>query len=255
MKFKRLPYLTIVLLVLAIFMSLFTGCTTKEIPIPDVKENVYIYDEDNIIDDDIEQKLNTMLVDLESQTEAEVVVISVEGLLDKSIEDYANKLFNTLGIGKKGKDNGILLLISRSDEKVRLEIGRGLEGCLNDAKCGSILDDFFVPYRESDEYTKATDLTIQAVLKVLSEEYEITIKGLDTEAIQIEDPKQLTMWQWALIIFAILIVLIVIECISGHFMGDGFGDGIIFLILTSFDGGDSGGGFGGGFSGGGGASR
>ncbi len=91
-----------------------------------------------------------MLVELEEKTESEFVIVSVESLLDRTIEDYANNLFNTLGIGKKGQDNGALLIFSRSDEKVRLEIGRGLEGCLNDAKCGRILDNYFVPYREMD---------------------------------------------------------------------------------------------------------
>ena len=127
-------------MLLITFVIMLTGCTTSEkIPIPKVEKDVYIYDEDNIIDDDVEEKLNKMLVELEKKSEVEFVVVSVESLLDRSIEDYANNLFNTLGIGKKEKDNGLLLLFSRSDKKVRLEIGRGLEGCLNDSKCGRIL--------------------------------------------------------------------------------------------------------------------
>lgn len=247
-------------MVLTTLMSMLTGCTTSEkIPIPTIEKDVYIYDEDNIIDDDVEENLNKMLVELEEKTEVEFAVISVESLLDRSIEDYANNLFNTLGIGKKGEDNGILLLFSRSDEKVRLEIGRGLEGCLNDSKCGRILDDYFVPYRENDEYTEATKLTVNAVLKVLCEEYDITITGLNTESIQIEEPDELTLGQWVIIIVIIIILLIVLEWITGRIFGDGFGDGIVFIILEclgdSSSSGFSGGGFGDGFSGGGGASR
>ena len=167
-------------MLLITFVIMLTGCTTSEkIPIPKVEKDVYIYDEDNIIDDDVEEKLNKMLVELEKKSEVEFVVVSVESLLDRSIEDYANNLFNTLGIGKKEKDNGLLLLFSRSDKKVRLEIGRGLEGCLNDSKCGRILDDYFVPYRENDEYTKATEMTVKAVLNVVAEEYKIGIQGLE----------------------------------------------------------------------------
>ena len=260
MKKKRIISCMILLTVLTTLMSMLTGCTTSEkIPIPTVEKDVYIYDEDNIIDDDVEENLNKMLVELEEKTEVEFAVISVESLLDRSIEDYANNLFNTLGIGKKGKDNGVLLLFSRSDEKVRLEIGRGLEGCLNDSKCGRILDNYFVPYRENDEYTEATKLTVNAVLKVLCEEYDIAITGLNTESIQIEEPDELTLGQWIIIIVIIIFLLIVIEWITGHIFGDGFGDGIVFIILDclcdSSSSGSSGGGFGGGFSGGGGASR
>lgn len=257
MKKKRSISYLVVLLVSTFLMSLLTGCATSEkIPLPTVEKDVYIYDEDNIIDDDVEEELNKMLVELEEKTEAEFAVISVESLLDKSIEEYANNLFNTLGIGKKGKDNGVLLLISRSDTKVRLEIGRGLEECLNDAKCGRILDDYFVPYRESDEYTEATELTVKAVLCVLIEEYDITISGLDVESIEIEEADDLSLGETILLIIVIIVILIIIEWITGHIFGDGFGDGLVFVILSSGgSGGSSSGGFGGGFSGGGGASR
>lgn len=253
MNKKRIISYVVLLMVLTALMSMFAGCATSEkIPIPTVKENVFIYDEDNIVDDDVEEALNKMLVELEEKTEVEFSVVSVESLLDRSIEDYANNLFNTLGIGKKGKDNGVLLLFSRSDEKVRLEIGRGLEGCLTDSKCGRILDDYFVPYRENDDYTKATEMTVKAVLTVIAEEYEIDIQGLETDDISIEDESKDKISDY-------ICVIIIIACII-----------ILSIIFTFFSGGDDGssggyfggssGGFssssfGGGFSGGGGASR
>lgn len=254
MKGRR-KFSHLVLILVAInLVSMLTGCATSEkIPIPTAQKDVYIYDEDNIIDDDVEEQLNQMLVELEEKTEAEFVVISVESLLDQSVEDYANNVFNTLGIGKKDQDNGVLLLFSRSDEKVRLEIGRGLEGCLNDSKCGRILDTYFVPYRENDEYTEATQMTVTAVLTVVSEEYDVTLSGLDSTSIQIEEPDELTGME----IIIIIIGLIILEWITGHIFGDGFGDGIVFLFISSGGGSSSSsrGGFGGGFSGGGGASR
>ena len=250
MRKKRIISCMMLLMVLTTLMSMLTGCAASEkIPIPTVEKDVYIYDEDDIIDDDVEKELNKMLVELEEKTDAEFAIVSGESLLDRSIEDYANNLFNTLGIGKKGKDNGVLLLFSRSDEKVRLEIGRGLEGCLNDAKCGRILDNYFVPYRENDEYTKATEMTVKAVLNVIAEEYEINIQGLEKD-LPVEDDSDdgLPLWVWIIIIIgAIAIVVIGAICDDGSSSGGGFFGGS--------SGGFSGGGFGGGFSGGGGASR
>lgn len=148
-------------------------------------------------------------------------------------------------LGKKGKDNGVLLLFSRSDEKVKLEIGRGLEGCLNDSKCGRILDDYFVPYRENDEYTKATEMTVKAVLNVIAEEYEIDIQGLEKD-LSVEDDSDdgLSLWEW------IMIILIAIKVILIAFYGSSSGG-----YYGGASSGSSSGGFGGGFSGGGGASR
>lgn len=248
MRKRRIISCMMLLLVLATLMSMLTACTTSEkIPISTAEKDVYIYDEDNIIDDNVEKELNQMLVELEKKTEIEFVVVSVKSLLDQSIEDYSNNLFNTLGIGKKGEDNGILLLFSRSDEKVRLEIGRGLEGCLNDSKCGRILDTFFVPYRENDKYTKATKMTVQAVLNVLAEEYEINIQNLE-EDIQVEDNSDngIPLWLWIILIFLVILIFSVGSDSSSSSHGGFFGGS---------SGGFSSGGFGGGFSGGGGTSR
>lgn len=253
MNKKRIISPVVFLAVLSMLLSILSGCATSEkIPIPTVQKDVYIYDDDNIIDDDIENELNQMLVQLEEKTEAEFAVVSVKSLLGRSIEDYSNNIFNTLGIGKKNKDNGVLLLFSRSDSKVRLEIGRGLEGCLNDAKCGRILDDYFVPYRESDEYTKATELTVNAVLNVIAEEYEIDIEGLEKNLTLEKNSEESSddgsfIWILLLILLIVIVVTILFSDSSGSSSGGYWGGS---------SGGFSGGGsFGGGFSGGGGASR
>ena len=252
MKKRRIISCVMLLSVFALLFASLTGCTTSEkIPIPTVEENVYIYDEDDVIDDDVEKTLNDMLVELEEKTDVEFAVISIESLLDRSIEEYANNLFNTLGIGKKGKDNGLLLLFSRSDEKVRLEIGRGLEGFLNDSKCGRILDDYFVPYRDADEYTKATEMTVNAVLNVIAEEYGISIDGLESNLTVEDSEDDLPLWVW--IIIAIIVIVIIAVAIGGS---GSSGGGYYSSSSGGFSGGGfSGGSFGGGFSGGGGASR
>lgn len=239
---------------LLLFVAIFTCSCSKaarEIPIPEVMQDVYVYDQNGIIDNQVEKTLNSMLVELEKETGVEFAVISVASLLDRDIESYSNKVFNTLGIGKEDKDNGVLLLFSRMDSRVRLEIGRGLEGCLNDGKCGRILDDYFVPYREEDKYTEATYNTVNAVLSVLAEEYEIQIDGLETVTVEEEEDDELDFWMILFIVIVVLIFIVIAAAVSdgdggygssGSFFGGGFGGG-------------SSGGFGGGFSGGGGASR
>lgn len=245
---KRSVSFVLTLVMLLTFISLLTSCvSSEEIPIPTAKEDVYIYDENNIIDDDVEKKLNLWLVELEKKTTAEFAVITTDSLRDYEIEEYANKIFNSLGIGKKEKDNGVLLLISKPDNRVRLEIGRGLEGCLNDSKCGRILDNYFVPYREKDEYTKATQLTVNAVLNEICKEYNVDINGLEENLPEAEESMD---WSLLLVIILTLVAVAIVIAILApdNSSGGGFGG--------SFGGGFSGGsGFGGGFSGGGGSSR
>lgn len=222
---------------------------SKEIPIPKAESNVYVYDDDNLFDESTERQINSMLIELEKKTDAEFVVNTVQSLLGKEIEDYSIKVANELGIGKKDKDNGVLLLISRSDTRVRLEIGKGLEGVLNDAKCGRILDKYFVPYRDNDEYSEATKLTVQAVINEIAKDAGVLIDGVD-ESITAPEPDKIP-WGWVIgIILAIIIILIIINWLT-----DGAVVDTISVIASSSDGDSGGGGFGGGSFGGGGASR
>ena len=240
------------LIILLILVLLGSTSQAQEIPIPKVKADVYVYDNDNLFDESIEEQLNNMLIDLEKKTSSEFAVITVESLLGKEIEDYSIKVANGLGIGKEDKDNGVLLLMSRSDKRVRLEIGKGLEGILNDAKCGRILDEYFVPYREKDEYTEATKLTVQAVINVIATDANVVIDGVDNSITTPEEEE--LPWLW--IIIGIIIVLII---------ANWFTDGMVFEFLiymladsgggSSGSSGSNGGGFGGGSFGGGGASR
>ena len=218
MKQKKLRTIVVLLLIaILILPGILTACSTipEDIPIPEVKKDIYIYDYNNSIDDTVESDLNEMLVQLENQTGIEFTVISVESLLDRTVESYTRYLFNELGIGKKDKGNGILLLFSPSDIKVRLEIGRGLEGTFNDSKSDRILDDYFIPYRNQGEYTKATELTVNAVLNVLAEEYTLDITNID-KSIQIEDSEEKEIPTWIIVLIIIIALAIIFIITDGN---------------------------------------
>lgn len=257
MKKRKMLLLFVTILLL---LSTLTGCSSEDtlkvtaLMIPDVKQDVYVYDQGNFLSDDVESQVNSFLVELEKQTTIEFAVITIPTLNDLTIEQYAVKLGNKLGIGKADKDNGILLLISKEDTKVRLEIGKGLQGILTDSVSGRILDQFFVPFRDEDNYDDATSKTVQAVINALSasEEYEISIKGIDTEIVA----KEIPLHVYILILVAIMLALLLIEWVTGNIWGDGFGDGIVVMFIdAAADTSPGGGSFGGGSFDGGGASR
>ena len=208
MNKKRIISYLMLLMVVTTLMSMLTGCTTSEKKsISSVENDVYIKNEDSIIADDVKENLTQTLVELESKTEVEFSVMSVESLLDRNIEEYANTIFNTLDIG----DNGVLLLFSRSDKKVRLEFGRGLEEYLNDSICDRILDTYFVPYCETNEYAKAIEMTETAVLTVISGEYKIDIQGLESNQSVEEKKSDLALTEFkARLLFSTIAIIIAI---------------------------------------------
>lgn len=256
MKFKR----WLCILLIAVIASL-TGCSLaddskKEMMVPKVEKDLYVYDQGNFLDDSVEKTANQMLVQLEQKSTIEFAVITIPSLNGIELKDYAVDLGNELGIGKADEDNGILLLISKEDEKVRLEIGDGLQATITDQTSGKLLDKFFVPHREKDDYDTAVLETIQGVINVLaaSEEYS----GLDIEGINKDLVLETYPWYYYLIaILVILLIAIFIEWITGHIFGDGFGDGLVCAIISSggSSSSSSGGSFGGGGFSGGGASR
>lgn len=96
--------------------------------------------------------LETQLADLERATSAEVAVVTMRTLGDRTVEDYATDLFNTWGIGKKDRDNGVLILVAVQDRAMRIEVGYGLEGILPDGLAGAVIRETFLPRFRADDY-------------------------------------------------------------------------------------------------------
>src|SRR5688572_12514443 len=105
----------------------------------------YVNDFASILDESDEEYLEGFLTSLESDTAAEVVVVTVRSLDGMTIERYANQLFAEWGIGKKQRDNGVLLLVAPDDRSVRIEVGYGLEAALPDGLAGDIIRTEIMP--------------------------------------------------------------------------------------------------------------
>jgi uncharacterized protein len=109
------------------------------------KPTGFVTDEAGIIDTATHQGLERSLNQFEKTTTIEIAVVTVPTLGGVSVEEYANKLFHAWGIGKRGSDNGVLLLVAKNDHKMRIEVGYGLESKLNDGQAGEIIRGM-VPY-------------------------------------------------------------------------------------------------------------
>ena len=105
----------------------------------------YVSDFANVLDDETTRTLILQLRALEQDTTAEIAVVTVPSLGELSLEDYAVQMFKEWGIGQKGKNNGILVLIVPSTHDMRIEVGYGLEGDLPDGLAGEIARTNFMP--------------------------------------------------------------------------------------------------------------
>ncbi|HEX8301214.1 TPM domain-containing protein [Sphingomonas sp.] len=96
-----------------------------------------------------EAKLSAQLASVQMRTKHEFIVVTVPSLGGHSIEDYGLTLGNYWGIGRKGFDDGVLLIVAPNERKVRIEVGKGLEKTLTNPEAGAIIQAAILPrFRE-----------------------------------------------------------------------------------------------------------
>lgn len=104
-----------------------------------------VVDAANVVPDNVEQSVNAELLDYQRRSGNQVAVAVVRTTEDTSIEDYSIDLAREWGVGEEGRDNGAVLVIAFEDRRLRIEVGRGLEGDLTDLEAGRIVRDRIAP--------------------------------------------------------------------------------------------------------------
>lgn len=126
----------------------------------------YINDFGQLLNDDEEQELTKIAAAFEQRTTAQLAVVTIETIKPfENIESYATKLFNTWGIGRKDKNNGVLLLIAVKDRRVRIEVGYGLERKLSNSRCKEILRTGVTPRLRESAYYKAMKTGMELIIE------------------------------------------------------------------------------------------
>jgi uncharacterized protein len=203
--------------------------------------------------------LESSLANFERETSNQIlVVIFPEWPADLVFDDYAQSLYRAAKIGQQGKDNGVLVLLSLKQGRIRIHTGRGLEGALPDALCIRIIRDDFAPQFRAKNYDESMKQGLAAIMAAAKGEY----KGNGKTVAEENAKKHASDENWVPIVIFILIFLFFMFMSMrrrGVFFGGGPGGGFFIGGPGRGDGGGfSGGGGGGGgddgFSGGGGDS-
>ncbi len=251
-------------------IALFTGALclpAAALDLTKLQPHGYVNDFANVLDPAGSQALEQYCANVEHATGAQIAIAIVPSLDGDPIEDDAAKLFHQWGIGKKGKDEGILILLAIQDKKQRAEIGYGLEPILPDGFVGETLRGIR-PILRQGNYAGALLAAAQQFGGRIAQSKGVSIGNMPVQY----GPDERKGLPWPLILIFIFIVLAILRARRGGGGGGGYGGGggfwpgvIIGNVLGSgrgggfggggFGGGSGGwGGFGGGDSGGGGAS-
>lgn len=132
-----------------------------------------VNDTANLIPLDQRQRIEAQLAQFEQQTSNQVSVLTVDSLDGEEIADYGNKVGRAWGLGQKGKDNGALLLVSKNDRKMRIEVGYGLEPVLTDLQTSVIQNQVIIPYFKKGDFGGGIEAGVTAILS--------TVQGKDVQ--------------------------------------------------------------------------
>ena len=110
------------------------------------------------------ERIEAKLAGFEKASGAQVAVLTIASLEGDALEEYALKVAQTWKLGRKGVDDGALLLVARDDRKMRIEVGYGLEAKLTDIACERILDDVMKPAFRDGEFGPGVEAGVNAIV-------------------------------------------------------------------------------------------
>ncbi len=243
------------------FLCLSVNISSSEIVIPERPLN-HVVDLAGIINPDVETNLNQYLLELEQKTTAQMVILTIKSLEGESLEDFSLTVaHDRWKLGQKGKDNGVLLLVSLDDRKYRFEVGYGLEGPLPDSLVGTIGRQYLVPYFQKGDYSTGIFAASLAAISEITAEAGVEITGMPKLRSRTSDRgtqkrKPTLLGKIFSILFFIGLIYLFIKhprllllLLMMNMMGGGRRSG--WSSGGGFGGGSFGGGGGGGFGGGG----
>lgn len=230
------------ILYLLLFISV--SCFSQDIKISYNPEQRFVTDLEDLLTTEQEQELNHILSDYEQKTTVEIAVLTTsdyEGYGD--IGDYAVRLGEKWGVGKKDVDNGLMIVISKANNENFVATGYGLEGYLTDAFTHRMQDSLFIPNFKEGKYYEGLTLYVNSCKEKIGDEYSektnstiTAVRGawewfwglpLWVKIILLVCYIALWIWNpwlaWYLTLFPIRIALLVVS--RGKFGGGSFGGG------------------------------
>ena len=138
------------------------------VPVPALKARVT--DLTRTLTQDQSAKLEQKLAAFEARKGSQIAVLIVPTTQPEAIEPYSIRVVEQWKLGRKGVDDGALLLVAKDDRALRIEVGYGLEGALPDATANRIVEDIIVPRFKTGDFYGGIDAGVDAMIKVVDGE-------------------------------------------------------------------------------------
>lgn len=221
---------------------------------PSISDPVgFVNDQAGVIDEPTRAKLEGFLDQVKKKTGADFAVLTVQTTAPLSPTDYKVRVFERWKLGRKGEDDGLLMLVAIEEREVRFETGYGLEGALPDGLQSRIVRERMAPRFQAGDYAGGIVAGVQACALRIAAERNVTLEW-DGRELRYDGARRSKMPWWVVLLVVVLFWFVVsrIARSGGGWQGPRRGGGWTTMGGGGWGGGFGGGSFGGGFGGGGG---
>ena len=209
----------------------------------------YVNDFAGVLNATTVEGLTQLSTEVDQKAKAQIAVVTIKTLEGDTVEDFANHLFQKWGVGNKGTDRGVMVLLATDDHKYWTEVGYGLEPILPDGKVGGF-GRSMLPLLRQGNYNSAVLQMVSQIAQVIAQDSHVSLDSVAgfpaaAPAAGENDGQEVHLTTGEIIILVILFIIIAPFAI--RFLGP-----LFLLSLLAGGGGRGGGNWGGGFGGGGG---
>lgn len=154
----------------------FSSIATHALEVPPLRGHVNDYAA--LLSPSAASYLEQQLTEFEQAESTQIVVLAIDSLVDESLEEYSIKVAEAWKIGQQKIDNGAILIIAKQDRKIRIEVGRGLEGKLTDLVSGRIIRNEISPRFKEGDFDGGVAAGVMAIMAVAKGEYSAAPRDL-----------------------------------------------------------------------------
>jgi len=187
-----------------------------------------IVDNAHLLPADRTASLSAELAAHEARTGNQVALLTLPSLEGEPLEEFSHRVATTWKLGRKGTDNGVLILVVPGDRKIRIEVGYGLEGTLTDAKSSRIIREEMVPRFRTGDFPGGITAGVKAVVGTI----EGTYTAPAPQRTRIPQSQALDS-AWGIFFIAVVVGILAATIIGSHGTGKGsFIGGVMAFVLA-----------------------
>lgn len=219
-----------IIVIWALLLAFATCASPLEVP----KLTGYVNDYAGMLSKEEAARISHDLELYESATSNQVFILTIPSLEGEAIEQYSIKVAESWKAGRKDKDNGIIITLAKAERKIRIEIGRGLEGSVTDLTSGRIIREEMQPRLKANKNAEALESAIAKIKLAAKGEYVGDGKTAK-DGTAGSDGKQSgneMQIKWGIAAVTFLVIAGIASCV--HFVFGGIAGGIVAFLFGMF---------------------